>query len=303
MKKICLFIILLFSFIKVNALVEIDLKDPIIRFEKIDDYVLQGFTSVDNKLFTVFIDPTEQRPLIQVFDLDTKKLIKSFVTNSVGHANDVTYNNKENKIYVLHGNGFSLLHVFDGTTFDYLNDIKVPLPIRSITYVEDRDIYAVRTISTGFYFKNDFTLKSKAPFIIGMNMSSDVGRQGWTYYKGLIYYSTWSWVRLGGDGTNTIHVYDLSGNKLDVITTPGEIGELEDVVFYNDKMILGINTYDDYIEFYEVDIPKITIQNKVTEDDIEEALEESNSFKWYYLVIPIVIIILDFIIIKKNKKM
>ena len=64
MKKICFFILLLFTIIKVNALVEIDLENPIIRFPKIDDYVLQGFTNVDNKLFMVFIEPSKSKPLL-----------------------------------------------------------------------------------------------------------------------------------------------------------------------------------------------------------------------------------------------
>ena len=300
MKKICFFILLLFTIIKVNALVEIDLENPIIRFPKIDDYVLQGFTNVDNKLFMVFIEPSKSKPLIQIYDLDTKKLIKEFYTSDIGHANDVTYNSKENKIYVLHGDGLSLLHVFDGTGFNYLRDIKISLPIRSITYVEDKDLYAVRTISTGFYYNSDFSLKSKLPFIIGMNMSSDVGRQGWTYYDGLIYYSTWSWVRLGGDGTNTIHVYDLGGNKLDTIVTPGGVGELEDVVFYNNKMILGINTYDDFIEFYEFDIPNID-RHVVINEEIVEVTEEKKSFNWFY-IIPLVIVILFIVLLCKRKR-
>lgn len=298
-KFLFLFIILLVS-VKVNALVNIDLDKPLIHFSKEGDYVLQGFTNINNKLFTVFINEDETEPLIKIFDLDTGKLIKEFKTDSVGHANDVTYNDKDNKIYIVHGNGKSIVHVFDADTYER-TVIDVSLPIRSMSYINDKDLYAVRTVSTGFYLNNDYTLKSKVPFIIGMNFSSDVCRQGWTYYNGLLYYSTWSWLRFGGDGTSTIHVYSISGTSLDKIVTKSEVGELEDVSFYNDKMVLGFNTYDDYIDFYMIDNPKVNTE-VIKEDEDTEVTEEKKDKHYYLLIIPIclVLIIIGYLINRKK---
>ena len=183
MKKICLIIFLLCSFIiKVNAQIVFDLKDPFISFDKEEDYILQGFTSVDNKLFCLFINGDDSKSKIKVFDLDTNKLIKSVDYQSLGHANDVAYNSKENKIYVLHGDGKTTLHVFDGKTFEYIEDKHTSIPLRSLTYIDDKDLYAGRSISVGFYFNSDYQMIQKVPFIMGMNFTSDVARQGWTYH-------------------------------------------------------------------------------------------------------------------------
>ncbi len=303
-KKVLLIISIFFVFIKVNAL-NIEVSNPIIRFAKEDDYVLQGFTNIDNKLFTVFIEPTEAKPKIKVFDLNNGKLIKEFITEDVGHANDVTYNSKTNKIYVVNGNGRRILHVFDADTYKK-STINISLPIRSLTYIDDKDLYAVRTVSTGFYLNNDFTLKSSVPFIIGMNFSSDIGRQGWTYYDGLIYYTTWSWIRNGGNGTNTIHVYTIGGDRVDRIDTIDSIGELEDVSFYNEKMVLGFNTYDDFIEFYLLDIPEVnrTVVKDEAEDvkETKEEVNDNNKKKIVYALIKIFFVIVLLVIFFKRKR-
>jgi len=301
MKKKYLFLFfLLFMAIKVQALVELDLDEPIIRFEKENDYVLQGFTIVDDNLFTVFIEETEEKPLIKIFNIKNKKLVKELKPNSVGHANDVTYNSKEKKIYIVNGNGKDVVHVFDAISYEQ-SIVKLPLPIRSMTYIEDKDLYAVRMVSTGFYLNSDLSLKSKFPFVIGMNFSSDVGRQGWAHYDGLLFYSTWSWIRLGGDGTNTIYVYSISGDSLDKIITDSNIGELEDVAFYNDKMILGFNTYDDYIEFYSVDVPKVN-RKIVKEQDDEEVIVKKKDFSYLYIIGGGILLLIIICILSKRKK-
>ncbi len=300
MKKIFLFIFIFFLFlIKVTALVNIEVSKPVIRFPKEEEYVLQGFTNVDNRLFAIFIEPSGQKPKVKIFNLNNGKLIKEFITDDLGHANDVTYNKKTNQIYVANGDGKSFLHVFDADDYGRIQ-LEITLPIRSITYIDDKDLYAVRTVTSGFYLNNDFSLKSKVPFIIGMNFSSDIGRQGWTYYNGLIYYSTWSWIRHGGDGSNKIYVYTISGERTDEIVTNNEIGELEDVSFYNDKMILGFNTYDDYIEFYMIDNPKVNTK-VVVQEEHEEPKKEIDKHKIVYAVIEITAVIILLILFARKK--
>ncbi len=298
------FILLLITLfiIKVNAL-SLDLEKPFIYFPKEGDYVLQGFTSVEDKLFTVFINSEEDKPLIKIFDIETGDLIKQFISQPVGHANDVTYNNKEKKIYVVHGNGQKIVHIFDGTNFEYLDTKNIGLPIRSMTYISDKDMYAVRTVSVGYYLKGDLSINSRIPFIVGMNFRTDVAKQGWAYNEGKLFYSTWSWIRLGGNGSNTIYVYNLEGDSINTLTTDGGIGELENVAFYEDKMILGINTYDDYISFYKTNKPDIKMEMIETVED--EIKEEKESFSYAPIIIVIIVVLIDivlFVIYKKRCK-
>ena len=115
-----------------------------------------------------------------------------------------------------------------------------------------------------------------------MNLSSEVGRQGWTYYKGLIYYANWSWVSHGGTGTNALFIYDLDGNKYTSIYTDESIGEIEGVDFYNNKMILGFNGYDKKIKFYVSDIPSVEKETKKQEIIKEEAvIVKKKNYLWW----------------------
>ena len=307
MKKIYISLFILFSsFIFSNYVYADDtlvLDKPVIQFKKIKNYTLQGYSVVKDKLFIVLVSNDDSRSIIKVYDLNNYKEILSYEYGSLGHANDVTYNSKTNLIYVLASSGSDEVFTFNGDTFYYQGSFNIGLPVRSITYINDLDKYAVRTVSTGFIYNKNFKLNNKLPFIVGMNFSTELGRQGWTYYNELIYYANWSWVRLGGDGANIIYVYNLEGKKISNIYTSNDIGEIEGVDFYNNKMILGFNGYDNTIKFYLSNIPEI--ENIVEE---EEVLEETKIVKkknyelYIFLGIAILVIVIVLVIILRHKK-
>ena len=183
---------LLLSFLIINtcyAEKTIYLDDPIIDFKRVKNYKLQGFTTTDKYLFMVLVGYEDTKSIIKVYDLNTYEEIKNVEFNSLGHANDITYNKLTNKIYVLASSGSNEVFVFNGDSFEYEGSFNIEVPARSITYIEDEDSYAVRTISVGYKLNNRFNLMSKIPFIIGMNFNIDIGRQGWSYYKNYIYYT------------------------------------------------------------------------------------------------------------------
>lgn len=185
MKRYIYFIIFLIVILLKNVYAEmiLDLQEPIIEFPSIENYSLQGFTTTDKYLFMVLNGFDDTKSMIKVYDLNTFKQIKSYEYASLGHANDVTYNINNKMIYVLAGGGSKLLFEFDSNDFKYVRTIELELPGRSITYIDDSDSYAIRTVSTGFRLNKEFELYNKMPFIVGMNIRKDLGRQGWTYYK------------------------------------------------------------------------------------------------------------------------
>ena len=293
---IFIFITSLFFCNKVYADETIVLSEPVIQFDKIPYYGLQGYAVVKDKLFMVLEGHDDTKSIIKVFDLNNYNEILSYDYGSLGHANDVTYNSKTNKIYVIAGGGTDKVFIFSGDTFKYEETINIGLPVRSITYIDEYDIYAVRLISSGYLYTNNFTLKNKFPFVLGMNISSEVGRQGWTYYNGLIYYANWSWVSQGGNGTNALFVYDLQGDKYTSIYTEDTIGEIEGIDFYNNKMILGFNGYDKKIKFYISDIPNV---EKVVEDkEIQEEVKIVKKKNYaVYIIIGIISILVGAVIV------
>ena len=302
MKKVLHFlwgIILMFTIVNIcYADKTLELNEPIIEFKRDKKYKLQGFTATDKYLFMIMVGYEDSKSIINVYDLNTYKEIKSIQGNSLGHANDITYNKKNNKIYVLSSSGNNEIYTFNSNTFDYEGSFNIELPARSITYIEDEDIYAIRTISVGYKLNKNFSLISKIPFIVGMNFNIDLGRQGWAYYNKHIYYANWSWVRYGGDGANIIYVYDLDGKVQDVFYTDSTIGELEDIAFYKNKMVLGFNGYDGTIKFYKINIPYIDNKDIV----VDTNKQDYNMVLWIFLGIFSIlsIIVIIYIIIKKK---
>lgn len=306
MKKIILFILSFLCCINVVFAKDIEINNSIIEFNDIDGYNLQGFTTTNTHLFAVLISKDDSKSIIKVFDLNSYKEILTINGGSLGHANDVTYNSKKNEIYVISASGSSRLNIFDGNNFRYKSFVDLNMPVRSITYLDDLDKYAVRLVTAGYILDNEFN-SNKFPFIIGMNAEYDVGRQGWAYYNNLIYYTNWSWVRKGGDGSNSILVYDLDGNRIEEYLTGNNIGEIEDIAFYKDKMILGFNCYDGKIRFFLENIPVIESDDKDIDDKTEiilekkdDSSEESNNY--VIIGISIFLIILSVIIFFIKKK-
>lgn len=311
MKKLFFWIFIFFIFqVKIFAQ-EISLSNKIIEFEKFDTFNLQGFTTTNKYIFAVLVNKNDEAAHIKVFDINTFKEIKSFAEKSLGHANDVTYNDKENKIYVIN-NGNKLIHVFDANTLNYLESIKSEILLRSLTYMKEYNLYAGRMVTTGYILDSSFNKKNIFPFIVGLNASTKIGRQGWTYYNKYIYYTTWSWIRLGGTGSNKIYIYDLDGNKVDELITNNDIGEIEDIAFINDKMLLGFNSYDKKIVFYLEDIPKTekkvskNIDTKNIERRATKKKENKKSKINYILIISLLfglIFLLKLLLTKKEKRL
>ncbi len=307
MKKYVIYILLLLSSLIINVkAIDIDINNKIINFKQTNNYELQGFTVVKDKMFMVLTNDDDSKSNIRVYDLNSNKLLFNEYGSSLGHSNDITYNSKENIIYIALSGGSNLLARFDGDNYNYLNSIDINLPIRSITYINDLDKYAVRLVSTGFILDNKFN-KTTLPFVSGMNFSTKIARQGWEYYNGLIYYCNWSWKRMGGDGTNTIMIYDLDGNYIDNYHTNNTVGEIEGISFYKNKMILGFNEYEGNVSIYYEDIPNIAkYSNNEIENKEEIELNVDHEIKEYnYILITIIaifVIIIFLIILRKRFK-
>lgn len=305
MKKYLIYLwglILLFT-INVKAYEKdiLNLDNPIISFERLDKFGLQGFTIINNNLFMIIEGNDDTESIVKVYDLDNYKEIVSYSFGSLGHANDVTYNSKNNTIYVIAGDGSKTIYSFRGDNYEYIGKLDIEFSIRSISYLEDLDKYAVRTITNGFILDNEFQITNRFPFVMGLNINRDIGRQGWAYYNKRIYYANWSWTRLGGDGANIIYIYDLDGKRYEPLYTSKEIGEIEDIAFYKDKMIIGFNSYNKSIDFYMIEVPNIRILES-KKDKVIEGKEKSDKKVIIILSILGIFLILigSFIVIKKR---
>ncbi len=287
MKKFICYILIIFFIPIITHAKEIVIENKIISFIAPEGYGLQSFTVVNDNLFIVLVGDNDNTSLFKVYDLRNYEEIYSAFNRSVGHANDTTYNPKENNIYIAHAGGSDQISIIDGDTYQILSSFSIGLPIRSITYIEEKDLYAVRLVTNGYLLNSSFQKTQVTPFVMGMNMNEKVGRQGWCYYNELIWYANWSWIRLGGNGTNDIMVYDLEGHKLEDFITSATIGEIEDIAFYQNQMLLGFNSYDGKIEFYLEEVPFVGKYVKL-EKEKEEEINENNKSYYYFIIFLLV---------------
>ena len=256
-----------------------EVNDKIISYPVPEEYGFQGFTIVDDNIVGFLITYDESKSIILVINInDGKQDLKYF--DNIGHANDVAYNSNTGLIYVVHGGGTSIVHVFD-KEFNHINDINVDLPIRSLTYVEEDDVYLARTVSNGYVLDSNLKPKRNTPFIAGLSFSPTLAHQGWSYYDKKLFYANWSWVRKGGDGSSSIFIYGTNGDKYEKIELDNTLGELEDVAFYNNKMVLGFESKEDTIDFYIEDIPELV---KIEEDIPKEKEKNNNNNIFYFFI-------------------
>lgn len=284
---------------------EITLTNEIIHFNKYKDFDLQGFTVTDKYIVAVLISDDENESIIKLFDKKTFMEVNSIYGGSLGHANDVAYNTNNNLIYVI-DNGNKDVHLFDANTLEYIKTIESDIELRSLTYINDKGYFLARNITTGYILDDNLKLLKEKPFIWGLNISSKVARQGWAYWQDKLYYATWSWIRMGGDGTNTIYVYDLNGKKENELVIYKDAGELEDVAFLDDNILLGFNGYDNYVAFYLEKIEpgeKKTILEINEEDEILETGKKNNYNYGILLgIILLLIIIMSLFCLKKKSR-
>lgn len=298
-------ILLMFFFTKIVMAQEITLTNEIIHFNKYKDFDLQGFTVTDKYIVAVLISDDENESIIKLFDKKTFMEVNSIYGGSLGHANDVAYNTNNNLIYVI-DNGNKDVHLFDANTLEYIKTIESDIELRSLTYINDKGYFLARNITTGYILDDNLKLLKEKPFIWGLNISSKVARQGWASWKDKLYYATWSWIRMGGDGTNTIYVYDLNGRKENELVIDKDAGELEDVAFLDDNILLGFNGYDNYVAFYLEKIEpneKRTILEINDEDEILETDKKNNySYGIILGIILLLIIIMSLFCLKKKSR-
>ena len=275
-RKIFFVFLMIFSFMNISLAKSMDIKNKVYSYPVPSEYGFQGFTTVDDYIVGFLITKDESKSIMLIVDIN-KETSKTKHFNNIGHANDVSYNSKTGLIYVVHGGGTSIVHVFD-KDFKKINDIDVGLPIRSLTYVENDDVYLVRTVAYGYVLDNNLKPKRNTPFIAGLSFSPTLAHQGWSYYDKKLFYANWSWIRKGGDGTSSIFIYGTNGDKYEKIELDNNLGELEDISFYNNKMILGFESKEDTIDFYIEDIPEIV---KIHEEVNKEEKKNNNIFYFF----------------------
>lgn len=144
------------------------------------------------------------------YDLNSFECVdKSASIAGLGHANDLTYNSKENIIAVANNApDYDIITLLDAQTFEPIGNVKIALDIYSIAYSAELDGYFVG-ISGGY----DFAFLDKEFNVVKEYQGENTGytRQGCDCDKNYLYFA-----QSGGSG-NIIVVYTLTGAYVDTI--------------------------------------------------------------------------------------
>lgn len=270
MKKIILNIILfIFVFfilnINVSALTKSEM--TILKLNKItsiykpDNYTaVQGGATTDKYIITLFINETDDKvknTAILVLDKNTYqkvKLVNNPITDyNFNHANDATYNSKDNELLVLAGRKVYFLDL-NNDSFALKKTLDLNFYYHGIGYDEVNNQFVFsRSVNntTVFEIRNE-EFKILNTFVLKTNLT----RQSLTVHDGNIYYVCYEAGRITKyqtvyDGLlkrkeNVIYVYDLKGKKKTIYYIPYSyreviFGEIENISFNNDKMLIQFN--------------------------------------------------------------
>ena len=243
-----------------SELTELNLK-PITTIDKPANFTsVQGGVTTDKYVITIFINENENsdhKAAILVLNKDNYKLVRlvenPIIEYDLGHANDVTFNDKTNELLVLSGRKINVIDL-ENDSFALKRQIELNFYYSGLGYDSLNDQYVfARGIEGGAFIEirnSDFRILRT--FVLKTNLT----KQSLTVYQGNIYYVCYEAGRLTKHQTvydgllkrkeNLIYVYGLNGKKKVIYYIPFSyrniiFGEIENISFNDGKILIQFN--------------------------------------------------------------
>ena len=200
----------------------------------------------------------EYSTVILKYDMSTWKLKKKATVSGLGHANDMTYNTKEDIIVVANNNtGTDVLTLLDPDSLEVIGtvepkrsktakekeadkndkkDYKV-LNVYSIAYQESQNRYVVGLSGTYNFAVLDDKFKQVKAY---KGVNTGYTRQGCDCDDDYIYFPQ-------SDGDNIVVVYDYAGKHVDTVTL-GHKHEVENLFHVDDSFFLTLHYYGNSVQ-------------------------------------------------------
>ena len=198
---------------------------------------------------------------IAKIDLENGEVIKWSDELKLYHANDITFNPKENILVVSNNKPHkNQLTVIDSDSLEYIRTVELPFEVYSIEFNVKRKCYVVGLSGTF-----DFCLLDESFALIneriykGTTLTSRYTKQGVGADDELIYFILWDGKhKKMDDFQNEISVYDWKGNFLGVIEFDVGVSEPENISIVNGE-ILAVCDYNDTPTIFKI-IPKLKVE-------------------------------------------
>lgn len=279
-----IFMILIFFFtINATALTKSELETY--NLKKIKSYnfysgyrYVQGGTATDKYVILAEGYSDNGKTILKVIDKNNFEAVKTVKDYSFGHANDITYNAKTNKVIVTYGAASNKMYILNADTLKLEKTIETKRGYSSIAYDEIKDNYIARRGQTAYVLDLNFNEKSK--FTIS---SENLTTQGFEAYNGKLYYTLYEAGKVtryqtiyGGilkANENIVTVYDIDTRKKEKtyyipLLTKSNIypGEVEGISFIGNKPIIWTN----YGGMMHIFSPVVTSKKSKIELDMED---------------------------------
>ena len=171
---------------------------------------------------------------------DTKTFKKVGLSGSMyalGHANDMTYNSKENIIAVANNApDFDTVTIVDPDTLKIISAVKLELKIYSIAYSEAEDCYFVGISGTYDFARLDCDFKLIKKY---KGVNTGYTRQGCECDDNYIYFSQ-------SGGNNIIVIYDHSGKYVCTVSI-AHSDEIENIFRVGSDYYMTLHYYGNYL--------------------------------------------------------
>ena len=193
----------------------------------------QGSASDGTYVYFVLRNSGDTGSVITKHRMDDGSFVAVSPVLKLGHGNDMTYDAKNHRLVVAHGQSEGqILTLVNPDTLELIKDIGIPKGSGAITYSVAKDRYAIsQGGSTLHILDSDFT------WIASYTRTDKTGytAQGMGSDEDYVYFP------MSGSKDNVLVVYDWSGNYITTITVPVD-HESESMFWVNNTYYIAYNT-------------------------------------------------------------
>ena len=193
----------------------------------------QGSASDGTYVYFVLRNSGDTGSVITKHRLDDGSLVAVSPVLKLGHGNDMTYDAKNHRLVVAHGQSEGqILTLVNPDTLELIKDIGIPKGSGAITYSVAKDRYAIsqggstlHILDADFKWISSYTRTDKAGYT-AQGMGSD---EDYVYFP------------MSGSKDNILVVYDWDGKYITTITVPVKY-ESESMFWVNNTYYIAYNT-------------------------------------------------------------
>ena len=112
-------------------------------------YTPQGGCTDGTYIYRALVSDDSANTWLQKLDL-SGKVVKEVIANSYGHANDMTYCNKDRTLYIAHSSSTNIVYKVDPNTLELVDTITIGPAIWGIAYNSTDDIFVVGSVGSAY---------------------------------------------------------------------------------------------------------------------------------------------------------